>query len=42
MLLESWCEQGKPPPNRYGPTVPPERTHTVWLDNPQRAVFTLA
>ncbi|KGI81512.1 hypothetical protein IL38_11290 [Actinopolyspora erythraea] len=40
-LVETWCEHGKPPPNRYGLTVAPDGSHTVWLDTPQRPVLTL-
>lgn len=40
-LVTSWNEHGRPNLNRYGLTVQPDRTHVLWLDEPDTAVAVL-
>lgn len=34
VLIEAWFHAGHPGPDRYGLTVAPNGTHTLWLDSP--------
>jgi protein-L-isoaspartate(D-aspartate) O-methyltransferase len=34
-LYEQWCQLGAPNRERFGLTVEPDGTHTIWLDDPE-------